>query len=686
MAARIVAWAIAIESYDGETLNISQPVGDWAAQFIQSAHRHGVDRIVFSSSLKPGTAPSNPPADSVTTEVRHTGATQAALKDALQYLEGFDVLLLYWVGHGIMAPARQLLCSDSKDMSNLASIITDSLLRRLRNKTFPRLQIGFFECCAQTLAANVASLDLGGNNPGKPDQFFYYAASQGETASGSTAKEGFSTTILKLLDATQSWPPQPRLLFASIQSQLEKLGGAARPFQLEKTDGSGDVWSTLSPLNVENLELQDQAKSAGCTLPQFVRLWTHAQHCHVSAEQLANAISEASEQPFVEELRKNNQPSPHPGLLKNAFEQVRCEGRFEPLCMELRLPWSEWTGLFRRVASEEMFKTDQTWDDLGSLLLGVLDQVNLEKGSKDFAKLLELASRRTTLPRARAELQAALREYLPKAHQAALKRIGSDSEWLYLQLDVAISSETQKPKLIQAWSYPSFENRSQQLPLYGGDCLADEINRIVQRALSEYPERRIAIELLLPTALLSITKEMLLINDEDLGLSTWIEEECPVVVRWKNRMQERDNKYRGNWISRSRERLDSANKAPKFVCSWVPAEKQPETYHVLALAFPGPSLADPERNRAMFYKKLTEGEPYMCWPRSDFADANTMQAYRVATDRFFERGAMPELLKHLPSDRSKAGLENAVLLVDIPARNPYPDESGLIDIKQRGKV
>jgi hypothetical protein len=637
--------------------------------------------------LKKGTEPANLVAGSVPVEnVKYTEATQAGLKGALQYLEGFDVLLLYWVGHGIMAPARQLLCSDSKDMSNLASIVTDSLLKRLRGKTFPKLQIGFFECCAQTTAAGVASLDLCGDDSGRPDQFFYYAASQGETASGSTSKEGFSVTVLKLLDAIQSWPPEPRPLFASIQLQLDKLGRGARPFQLEKTDGSGDVWSTLSAADRENAELHIQARSAGYALPQFVRLWTHARHCHVSSEELANAIYKKKEQPFVDELRRSNPHSPHPGLLKSAFEQVRCESRFEPLCMELRLPWTEWIGLFRRVASDEMLNPSQTWDDLASLLLGVLDQVKPEKGLKDFAKLLELAARRTTLPVARAELQAALKEDLLDAYRAALKRLGPDSEWLYLQLDVDVSTETQKPKVIQAWLYPSFDNRSQQLPLSGGDCLADEINRIVQRALSEFPERRLAIELLLPTVLLSISKELLLVNDEDLGLSIWIEEECPVVVRWKNRMQERDNKYRGTWIARSRETLEFASSAQRFICSWVPAERQPEHFHVLALAFPGPTLADPERNRTMFYKKLTQGEPYMCWPRSDFADEASKQAYRAATDRFFQRGSMPDLLEHLPSDRCNAGLENAVLLVDIPGRNPYPSDSGLFDIKQRGDV
>jgi hypothetical protein len=683
---RIVAWAIAIEKYDGDKLNISQPVGNWAAQFIQSANRHGVERIVFSASLKQGTGLASLPAGIAAEKAMCTEATQAGIKGALQYLEGFDVLLLYWVGHGIMAPARQLLCSDSKDMSNLASIVTDSLLKRLRGKTFPKLQIGFFECCAQTIAANVAFLNLGGDDSGKPDQFFYYAASQGEIASASTSKEGFSATVLKLLDSVQSWPPEPRPLFASIQSQLEKLGHGTRPFQLERTDGSGDVWSTLFAGDRENGELRGLAKSAGYTLPQFLRLWTHAQHCSISAEELATAISKKNEQSLLEKLRTKKPHSPHPGLLGDAFEQVGYESRFEPLCMELRLPWSEWTGLFRRVASDEMLNPNETWDDLASLLLGVLDQVRPEKGLRDFAKLLELAARRTTLPRARAELRAALNENLLDSYQAALTRLGPDSVWLYLQLDVALSAETQKPKLIQAWLYPGVDKCSQQLLLYGGDCLAEEINRIVQRVLAEYPESRLAIELFLPTELLSISKEMLLVNDQDLGLSTWIEEECPVVVRWKNRMQDRDNKYRGTWIARSRETIDRASAAQEFVCSWVPAVGQPGDFHVLALAFPGPSLIDPERNRTEFYKELVKGEPYMCWPRTDFVDEATRQAFRSAADHFFRRGAMPNLLRYLPEDRCHAGLENAVLLVDIPERNPYPGESGLFDIKQRGDV
>ncbi len=678
MPPKVVAWAIAIERYDAAGLNITQPVGDWAARFVQLANRRGVDRIVFSSSLKSGIDPIEFLAGVPAEKIKLTDATQTGLRNAFQYLQDFDVLLLYWVGHGIMAPARQLLCSDSADMSDLASIVTDSLLKRLCGSTFPQLQIGFFECCAQTVASGVSSLNLSGDDSGRPSQFFYYAASQGEVASASTAKEGFSTTILKQLDTAQFWPPEPRPLFSTIQTELDKLSGSMRPLQLEKTNGSGDVWSILYG---KDLALQEQAKSARCTLPQFLWLWKYAQRCNVSAEQLADAILDRTEKPFLERVRENNPGSSGPKLLKSAFEQVRHERQFEPLCMALRLPWAEWTGFFRRVVNEEMLDSKQTCDDIASLLFGVLDQANIEKGLQAFAKLLELAARRTSLPGARKKLRAALKKDLPKAYKGALERMGPDSEWSYLQLDVDVSAETGKPTLIKAWLYPNVNNRSQQIDLAGGDCLADEINGIVQRVLSEYPERSLAIELLLPTTLISISKEMLLLEDAELGLSTCIEEKFPIIVRWKNRMQDRGNKYRGTWISSSSKTLERADGAQQFICSWVPGQGQPADFHVLALAFAGPSPADPNRNRKPFFEELTRGEPYMCWPREEFADTATSQAYRDSTNQFFGQGVMPSLLLQLPKERRDAPLGGAVLLVDLPERNPYDSNSNLLPMK-----
>jgi hypothetical protein len=110
----VIAWAIAVEKYGGIDLNIKQPVGAWALEFAETMLSKGASRVVLSTSLS-FEAEYRPRLDRLQQSpmVRLAGTTQADIQNALDELLGGDALILYWVGHGIMAPHRQLLCADS---------------------------------------------------------------------------------------------------------------------------------------------------------------------------------------------------------------------------------------------------------------------------------------------------------------------------------------------------------------------------------------------------------------------------------------------------------------------------------------------------------------------------------------------------------------------------------------------
>ena len=154
------AWIVAIERYDGTELNVKTRVGAWALELADLLLKRGVTRIVLSSSLNDDPSYTARLTALEAAGVARTGASQADLQNAIETLHGTGALLIYWVGHGIMAPERQLLCADSRKASQLRVLSADSLLTHLGPPEFPRLQIGFFECCAQIVAGSPAVLPL----------------------------------------------------------------------------------------------------------------------------------------------------------------------------------------------------------------------------------------------------------------------------------------------------------------------------------------------------------------------------------------------------------------------------------------------------------------------------------------------------------------------------------------------
>jgi hypothetical protein len=682
MPQNVIAWAIAVEKYGGNDLNIKQPVGAWAIEFAETMLRKGATRVVLSTSLS-FEAEYGARLEKLerSGQVQRTGASQADIQNALDRIHGGDALILYWVGHGIMAPHRQLLCADSTSATSTRSITVESLLKRLRSTDFARLQIGFFECCAQVVMSTPASLDLGGEGKAATQQYFYYAASAAETASASTARAGFSTTVLQKLGEIPAVPPPPDEFFGVLKAALNNLAGPTRPFQMERTDGSGDVWS--SGFARELTEIGDAAAVAQLTRSQFERLWQHATRTGKSPVEFANVLLCGKLPEFIAEFSAAQPNSGEPKFLERAGEQLKLEEEFELFCLGLKLLWREWLAFYERLVNEQMLSSSQSASDLPGLLLNVLNQLDGDKRLRDFANLLELAARRTKDLGAANELRRALKAHpeIGPAYQAVLSKLADDDNRLYLLLDIDWEPNTRVASLKKAWIYPGLDGlfESRETPEAG--VLADQVNHVVQRVLEEYPERPLLIELLAPNELLSMPAELLKMVDPEIEISTWLEAEHPVTLRWKARLQDKNNRYRGNWKAKAFAAHERAEGADSLMCLWRPPVGAEGKYHVLALAFPGPCPSQPGRNKGTFFTELVKGEPYMCWPRNDPEDA---EKFRQASTDFFGKVSLKRLPSALRDGRSDPILSDLVVLIDLPERNPYPNELSLTETGQRG--
>ena len=139
VASDVTAWIVAITKFAKPTLPpIRQSVGVWALEFAELMLSHGVPKIVLSTSLDiENPAYKGRLASLEAQGVVRTGADVGDLQDALLKLHGKGCLMTYWVGHGISAPNRQLLCADSTSMADLRTITIESLLRRLRSGGLP---------------------------------------------------------------------------------------------------------------------------------------------------------------------------------------------------------------------------------------------------------------------------------------------------------------------------------------------------------------------------------------------------------------------------------------------------------------------------------------------------------------------------------------------------------------------
>jgi hypothetical protein len=672
-----VAWIVAIEQYAGPELKI-ESVGLWALELAELMVSLEVPKIVLSTSLRNQPAYASRLTVLEEKGVIRTNADRGDIENALQKVQGTGTLLIYWAGHGIMAPARQLLCADSRT-SDLRTIEIDGLLKRLRAREYPRLQIGFLECCAQVVTTTPASLDLGGDGNASTRQFFYHAASAGETATATTKKPGFSSTVLQALRGLQTLPPDPVLFFGQLKTALGNLPLQTRPF-LERTEESGDIWSSGDP-NRPN-ESFDAASVAELTQSQFEHLWRTVRNTRVKPVELARAYRDGKLGVLKTDLAAAEPFSTAPDLLGRAAAQLELQKRFEPLCRRLHLLLRDWLGVYDRFAADGLTDKPEVAEDIPRLMLCALDKPAPDSWRRAFLRFLLLAARHTEKKNADADtLRAALRNDPETGpyFDSVLSELPLEDDRLYLLLDVDWEPNTKTASLVNAWIYPGLLAHFDARPVASEGKLAQQIEAVVQKVLYEFPRRQLLVELLAPNELLSTPRELLEVVDAEIDTRTWLEAEQAITLRWRDRMKGKFK--RGTWAQKWEEVWGSACNAASLSCAWQPGRDPGEDDHLVGLSIPGPCPEEPKRNSADFFGELIKGAPYMCWPRNEVSQADE---FRKAADKFFAGSKLKTLSLDLPPKRTDPMLRDLVLLIDEPKRNPYEDPEHLTETAQRG--
>lgn len=684
------AWIVAVERHDGGDaggIDFPAPIGEWALRLAASiAARDPSARVVLSHSL-PDHAGYRQALAALPASVLQTGATQQALQDALAHLHGEGTLLVYWVGHGIMARNRRLLLSaDSRGLSALRAIDVDNLLAHLRGSGYPRLQLGFFDACAQPMP-EPSVLNLSGADQQGTAQYFYFSASAAEVAAIDITVPGFSNTVLALLtDGARAFPPKPAPLFAELGQRFEAMRLSTSAFPLQRTNGAGDMWDDLG--GPDQVALLGYARAARCTPGEFAHLRVAAGGAVID-QVLCDALRDGAMDMLLGELKHGAGMAPrvHVQLLDDAWQRLRLARALEALWPGIRLSWSEWLELGRQVATLDNLQAPAPPDSLAGLMLGLLDQAKPERGLDSCIRLLALAARRARRQdvgqaerfeeRARAVPGLAERwdgvvESLPQPDGAVFLLIGLDVEPANSLLSVSGS-----------WLYHGHERDLGWQVMPAAGTAVEQINELIQKAKENYP--KVVVELLAPSLLLCSSRAAFELADSELGSTTWLEADCVLTLRWHDRMKPSNYRFMpGNWVQQARARADAAASRPDLDIGWL--GEQPAG-HIVGIPFPGPALETKERNKKAFYEALLRGDPWMCWPRVEPADPD---AFKHRVREFVHRhgtrcAARPhDFAEALRRERSQ-GMDEILcslwLFMDDPARNPYTRE--LMEVPQR---
>ena len=283
----VLAWIVAVERHTppagaGSPLDFKAPVSrralDWAEWLAGQA---GV-RLLLNVAAAPasdelkrlGALCAGPVVLNAAQAARADGAS---LHESLRLLTAgppADVLLLLWIGHGVMRDRqRYLLHQDSRDAANLRSWDVDSLLQHLRSDKAPPLQLGVLDTCAQVLTEQPGHEKLGGAGRALRSQHFYFAATAAAIASLNPFEPTLASVALQSLKGV-AWPPQPAAFDADLQPRLAAM--PSRPIRLEWTQGSGDLWSSRGASGSDDIgraELSKQAERSQLSEVFFRHLW-----------------------------------------------------------------------------------------------------------------------------------------------------------------------------------------------------------------------------------------------------------------------------------------------------------------------------------------------------------------------------------------------------------------------------
>jgi hypothetical protein len=690
---RLAVWVVAVERHamlggEASALDVASPITTPALLFAsrlvsraaeaqaRNAAQHPPQ--VFLNVSHPGRA------DDLSTlqHLQQAGAqlrdaTLASLQATLQQLAqpgAIDLLLLYWVGHGVMqGNDRLLVTADSQRADQLWALDLAGLLGHLRDQAHAPLQVGFIEACAQLVSAAPNRLALAQHAGTDRRQHFYFSASATELASDDTRRPGFTQSVLATLQALP-WPPEPAALHADLSARLAQLPLASRPATLSWTDGSGDLWSARgdSALQARDRAAREAAaRNAGVSVSVLTQLLDSAGGL-VDAPTLAQALYLGQPDALLQALQAAHPGSPAPAALHEAWARWQMLQPLMGVVQGLALYWPAWQALAADELARSHGQARLEATDLPGLLLEVLDQGDRARGIGCLLRVLERAARQAPAAQAQA-LREALRVHpgLQPLLQAALAELPSPLLPLYLSVQLRLAAD-QHAAVDGAWLTDGDHRQTLQLPpLQPGEGLAAQLNDMIQMQVARAPSRPFVVELLVPTDLLCAPRQLLEFFDEVAGGQEWLEGQWPVVLRWLERMNPKGPQHLyglAQWLQRAHQlAAELKPEAPlrtRFLEGLDPAD-------LVLLDFPGPAPADQQRNRRDFVSAVKQGHPYMGWPRNPVADAGVFRARALALAQACTLQRLPQALV----ETRQRQLEDPVLselwlLIDDPARNP----------------
>lgn len=681
----IYVWIVAIERYGADSvrakgpIDISEPIGRMAIELaIAFAKREPTATIILSVSL-PDTDAYKAQLTALPFNITVTGAAQSDLRKALTLLQGSGHLLTYWVGHGIMSKDKRLvLTADSEGLDDLRAYDVDSILRHLRSRVYPRMQIGFFDACANVFPQATVTT-LGGPGDVSTDQYFYFAASAGQVTPANTLLGGFSGTVIsELTDPLREFPPDAKKLFADLRRRFDEARLSTRAFPLQWTEASGESWSRQGGAHDEMLS--QHARAAWCTVGEFEQLRASAGGC-VDDATLSQALREETLDDLLLKLRQTCKEPIKVALLTDAWSRLSLARALEDPCVALGLPWQDWLALQNQVTALNNLHQAPPPDGIVDLLLTVLSQTRPERGWDALVKLLGLAARRvrqTDFRRADAILEAVRRQrVLQPRIEEALASLPKAEGPVFLLIGLLYEVAEKKISLAHTWIYDADGELDPQWShvAASGSSPVEYVNALIEIAKELYSDRTLIIELLAPDDLLCSPREFLELVDPDLKTRVWLEADNVIVLRWHNRMKGDARFQPGTWKRRAREIQHQLSGAVSLTCAWAGDSREGL---ILGLPFAGPSIDAPQRNRGEFFTELKRGVPFMCWPRAspsnlavfkqsvcDFVETNGIAD--APSDRLF---SLAEALRIAKQD-SQSDLLDLWMFVDDPVRNPY---------------
>lgn len=425
-------------------------------------------------------------------------------------------------------------------------------------------------------------------------------------------------------------------------------------------------------------EFVRQDKRSGLRVPLFRYLWDELGNPADLLAPVAEAVLTRKVDQLVQALSEKDSDAPEAALLDSAWSRVQLVLDWEPRAEALGLPLSRWRDVTAVVADTDA-RTAPHFIGLRDILLWA---VNLGESSRAQAALTQLlwlgseAARLDGAPTRADALQAKIEGDPALQHHLDSARAGPAPPTLPVRLYVELDLPAGKtaPCMQRHWV------QHHQWPVLGtaetSGSLAEQLQAVASSLEDGLGTRKLHVELMAPLMLLCPQSNWMsysvdvshLFDEPGATLMKDFGEDFAVTWRWKQRLQGVAESNAKGWQERARQVIAKAEHCATLVCHFLDEQPSPADVHVVGLHFLPPTLADKQRNREEFLRRLLRGDPYMLWQCDGTIACSDFKASvreRIADKRIAE---LPEALR---AARLDGQLKDAVLFIDEPARNPY---------------